>query len=198
MVWNKVKKQLEEFITPSLIGIVEYRPSGYRYTKEKAANCYLTVNKVEVFNSKVTSSGITWYENEQEIKNDDEIHIKVSQEDVDKIKAKSGNKIPEDRLEVIAKGHKKSQVVKDIFIAQQQLSKIDFQKMANTYLTSSVEKCLESDDIILNVLAIIDRRVGKKRLVKMRDEMGLKHPVVKYFYDLRINTKAGIYEHIKE
>lgn len=191
MVWNKVKKQLEEFITPALVGIVEYRASGYRYTKEKPANCYLTVNKVEILNSKLNSSGITWYENEQDVKNDESIYISVTQEEIEAVRAKSGNKIPEDRLEIIAKGHKRSQVAKDILVAQQQLSKVDFQKMANTYLTSSVEKCLDSDDIILNVLAIIDRRVGKKRLLKMRDVMRLKHPAVRYCYDLRLNTKGS-------
>lgn len=189
MVWNKVKQQLEGFITPSLQGIVEYRASGYRYTQEKNANCYITVNKVEVFNSKESELGITWYQNEQEIKNDKSIHLYVTEKDIDLVRQQSANKIPEDRLEVIAKGHKLSQYAREVLSAQQDLSKTDFQKMGNMFLTTSIDDCLESDDIILNVLAIIDRRVGKKRLQKMKDIIAMKHPVVNYFYNLRLQTK---------
>jgi len=188
MVWNKVRQQLEGFITPSLEGIVEYRASGYRYTKEKAANCYLTANKIEVLNMGETKSGITWYQTEQEIKNDKSINLYVSEREIDVIRQKSGNKIPEERLQGIAKGHKLSQYAKDVLNAQQQLPKTDFQKMGNTFLTTSIDNCLESEDIILNVLAIIDRRVGKKRLQKMKDIMIMKHPVVRYFYELRLKT----------
>lgn len=190
MVWNKVKQQLEGFITPNLVGIVEYRASGYRYVKDKGANCYLTVNKIEVFNFNDTNSNITWYQSEQDVKNDDSIRVTLSESDIEDVRAKSNNKIPEERLAIIARGHKLSQVSKDVLKAQQQLYKLDFQKVANTFLTSSVDKCLESDDILLNVLAIIDRRVGKKRLQKMRDIMDAKHPVVQYFYHLRLDSKA--------
>jgi len=190
MVWNKVKQQLEGFITPNLVGIVEYRASGYRYVKDKPANCYLTVNKVEVFNYNETTLNMTWYQSEQDVKNDASIQIYVSEEDVDQVRTSSSHKIPEERLAIIAKGHKSSQVAKDILKSQQDLYKMDFQKVSNTFLTSSIDHCLESDDIILNVLAIIDRRVGKKRLIKMKDIILCKHPVVQYFYHLRLNAKA--------
>lgn len=188
MVWNKVKQQLETFITPSLVGVVEYRASGYRYSKEKAANCYLTVNKVEVFNQKDCQAGISWYQTEQDVKNDERVNIYVTAEEIDEVRQKSGNKIPEERLEVIAKGHKLNRYAKEVLHAQQELYKTDFQKASNGFLTTSIDLCLESDDIILNVLAIIDRRVGKKRLTKMADIMKMKHPVVQYFYELRLNS----------
>lgn len=186
MVWNKVKQQLEDFITPSLQGIVEYRASGYRYTQDKGANCYITVNKVEIFNSSEGKSGIRWYQTEQEIKNDESIIINVKASDIDVIRQKSANKIPEERLEIIARSHKLNQYAKEVLGAQQQLSKTDFQKKGNQFLTTSIDICLQSDDIILNVLAIIDRRVGKKRLQKMKDIIAMKHPVVQYFYHLRV------------
>ena len=69
---------------------------------------------------------------EQEIKNDKSINLYVSKSDIDVIRQQSGNKIPEERLEVIAKGHKLSKYAKDVLNSQQQLPKIDFQKM-NAY-----------------------------------------------------------------
>jgi hypothetical protein len=186
MVWNKMKLKLEGFLSPALSGIVEYRASGYRYTTKKAANCYLTVNKIEIFNMNDLSTDIRWYQTEQEFKKDDSLMLSISDDELDVIRKKSGDKIPEERLEVIAKGHKLSQYAKDALLAQSNLCKTDFQLKANLFLTSSIDKSLESDDIIFNVLAIIDRRVGKKRLINMKNIMQMKHPIVRYFYELRL------------
>ncbi|WP_456238467.1 hypothetical protein [Paenibacillus riograndensis] len=49
----------------------------------------------------------------------------------------------------------------------------------------SVDKKRKSNDIVLNILALVDKRVGKKRILSMSAKMKLKHPVVQYFYELR-------------
>ncbi len=187
MAWNKVKKQLESFISPSVKDCVEYNPTGYRYVPSKPTQNYITVNKLEVFNMTATNTGIKWYQTELDIKNDTEIRISITEEDIEKVRQQSMGKIPEERLAIIAKGHKASVLCKNIMEAQQQLIKSDFQKTVNIFLTESIEKSLESDDILLNIFGIIDRRVGKKRLQKMRDIVMMKHPVVRYFYQLRLN-----------
>ena len=127
MVWNKVKQQMESFLSPSLEGIVEYRASGYRYTSDKAANCYLTVNKIEVFNMKDSTTGISWYQTEQDVKKDEKLLLFVTQEEIEEVRKKSGDKIPEERLQVIAKGHKLTKYAKDVLAAQTNMAKTDFQ-----------------------------------------------------------------------
>ncbi|MNW71141.1 hypothetical protein D3C74_508150 [compost metagenome] len=57
--------------------------------------------------------------------------------------------------------------------------------VANKFLTTPIEDSLESKDLVLNILALLDRRVGKKRILSMSEMMQLKHPVVQYFYELR-------------
>ena len=69
--------------------------------------------------------------------------------------------------------------------AQAALCKSDFYSAANLFLSETIEKSLESKDILLNIFALIDRRVGKKRLLNMNEKMKLKHPIVQYFYALR-------------
>lgn len=191
MVWNKMKRQLEGFLTPSLVGKIEYRASGYRYTKNKPSHCFITIDKVEAFSMTEVSLGIPWYQTEQEIKSDTKIILPMTKEDIDVVREKSGNKIPEERLKIVTASHKMATYAKEVLLAQQQMQKTDFQKIANTFLTTPVEVSLASDEILLNVLAIIDRRVGKKRLQNMRDFIALKHPVVQYFYHLRMNTKIN-------
>ncbi len=186
MVWNKTKQQLEGFLTPSLVGIVDYKASAYKYRADKSGNCYITVRKKEVLNVKDASASIDWYQTEQEIKGADALRIHVTKEDIEVVRQKSGGKIPEDRLELIAQRYKLSQYAKDVLEAQSNLYQSDFQKTANLFLTTSIDKCLESDDIILNILAIIDRRVGKKRLENLDFKMQMKHSAVQYFYHLRL------------
>ena len=185
MNWNKLRQQLDSFLTPKLAGRVEYRASGYRYSPDKKMQCYMTVDKKEVFNMKDNTTNIPWYQTEQEIKSDTNFEIFITPEDIEKVKKELGDKVPEERLAIIARNNKLTQYSKDVLKTQVTLLKTDFKNAASDFLSKPIEKCLESDDIILNVLAIVDRRVGKKRLIGMENEMRMKHPVVRYFYDLR-------------
>mgnify|MGYP003571713958 CR=1 FL=1 len=183
MNWNKLRKQLEGFINPSLEKRIEYLASGYRFRNDKKTQALITVDKQEIFN--MNKGIIKWYDNEQEIIKDDALLVFVTSEDLEMTRKAMGDGVPEERLQVIARKNKKSTYAKKIMNAQNNLLKSDFKVLANEFLSGSVDECLKSDDIILNILAIIDRRVGKKRLKSMEREMNLKHPIVQYFYDLR-------------
>jgi len=190
MAWSKVKQQLESFICPVLVGRVEYRATSYRYIKDKAGQCYITVDKKEVFNMSDVTTTIRWYQTEQEIKNDPNIRIPLTKEDIETVRKDTSGKVPEERLAVIATDRKISVYAKEILTAQAVLSKSDFYCAANTFLSNSIDECLLSNDILLNVFALVDRRVGKKRLLNIEDTVKLKHPIVQYFYELRRSTQG--------
>jgi len=185
MVWNKLKQQLESFLSPSLKTKLSYLASGYRYLPDKPMHNFIVIDKKEIFNMKDKSTNVIWYQTEQDVKNDDSIIIEVSVDEIEAIRKASNNKIPDERLAIIARDRKIATLAKDLLSAQQNLVKTDFQKVATRFLSDSIEHSLDSDDILLNVLAIIDRRVGKKRLQSMNKEMKMKHPIVQYFYQLR-------------
>lgn len=180
-----MKQQLEGFHCQSLVNRVAYSASGYRYLPDKIGRCYITVDKKEILNFSNTTGQIRWYQTEQEIKNDPYIQISISEEDIERVKKETGGKVPEERLVVIAKNHKLSDYSKEMMDAQTMLCKSDFYAVANTFLSSSIEESLESKNILLNIFALLDRRVGKKRLQDMRETMKMKHPIVQYFYELR-------------
>lgn len=184
--WSKVKQQLESFLCPELIGTIEYRASSYRYVADKAGQCYMAVNKKEIFSMNDMKFGIRWFQNEQEIIKDPEFRIYISEEEIQEYMEKPEYKnVPADRIPNIIRKRKVSEVAKKIMESQTNLAKSDFFSVANTFLTSSVDTSLNSDDIMLNILAIVDRRIGKNRLKKMKSYIELKHPVVQYFYNLR-------------
>jgi hypothetical protein len=110
----------------------------------------------------------------------------VSEEDIESARKGSGGIIPEERLAVIARNRKISICAKEMMSAQAILSKSNFYTRANNFLSGSIEDCLESRDILMNIFALVDRRVGKKRLLNMKEKMKTKHPIVQYFYELRM------------
>ncbi|MCY9763600.1 hypothetical protein M5X06_27710 [Paenibacillus alvei] len=187
MSWSKLKQQLESFLCPALHGRVEYRATSYRYLPDKAGICYISVDKKNVFNMSDKTSLIKWYQTEQEIKNDSDIQIPISNEEIEAVR-KDTKGAPEDRLIVIARSRKMSGYAKELLSAQSSLSKSNFIVAASKFLSISIEESIESDDILLNILALVDRRVGKKRILNMTEKMKVKHPIVQYFYELRRST----------
>lgn len=188
MGWSKLKKILESFLCPALYGRVEYRATSYRYLPDKAGHCYIAVDKKNVLNMSDITTLIRWYKTELEIKNDSDIQIPISNEEMEAVSTDTKGIVPEDRLKVIARNRKITEHAKELWSAQSALSKSNFTVKANKFLSMSIEESIESNDILLNILALVDRRVGKKRILNLTEKMKLKHPIVQYFYELRLST----------
>jgi hypothetical protein len=188
MVWSKLKQNLENFLCPELVGRVEYRATSYHYLPDKLGRCYITVDKKEVLNMSDTNALIRCYQTEQEIKNNPHIDIPITEEDINEVRRDSFNQIPEDRLKVVARNRKISTYAKELLEAQAILLRSDFYDAAKRFLTMPIDDCLKSNEILLNIFALVDRRVGKRRLMNLEEQMSLKHPIVQYFYKLRIDS----------
>lgn len=188
MSWSKLKQQLESFLSPALSGRFEYSATSYRYLPDKAGTCYIAVDKKNVLNMSNPTTLIKWYQSELEIKNDPDLQVPINHEEIEAIRKDTKGLVPEDRLQVIARSRKITEHAKVLWSAQSSLSKSNFTATANKFLSTSIEESLESNDIILNILALVDRRVGKKRILNMAEQMKLKHPSVRYFYELRFST----------
>ncbi|MEC0090713.1 SF0329 family protein [Paenibacillus macquariensis] len=188
MSWSKLKQQLESFLSPALNGRVEYTATSYRYLPDKAGICYIAVDKKNVLNMRDITTLIRWYQTDLEIKNDSDIQIPINNEEIDAVRQDTKGTVPEDRLIVIARSRKISVYAKELLSAQSSLCKSNFNVVATKYLSTSIEDSLESNDILLNILALVDRRVGKKRIINMTEKMKMKHPIVQYFYELRVST----------
>lgn len=188
MTWSKLKQNLEGFLCPALYGRVEYRATSYRYLPDKAGHCYIAVDNKNILNMSDTTNLIRWYQTELEIKNDSDIQIPINDEEIEAVRKDTKGTVPEDRLILIARNRKKSEYAKELLSAQSSLSKSNFIVIANKFLSISIGESIESNDILLNILALVDRRAGKKRILNMAEKMKLKHPAVQYFYELRVST----------
>ncbi len=131
------------------------------------------------------TNDIRWYQLEIEIKNDPVVYIPIRPDDIEAVRKSAKEPIPEDRLKIMAQSRKASKHPRELMAA---LTKSCFTAMANKFLTMPIENSLASRDILLNVLTLLDRRVGKKRIMNMSDSVRLKHSIVQYFYELRCSS----------
>ncbi|MEC2074863.1 hypothetical protein [Metabacillus fastidiosus] len=61
----------------------------------------------------------------------------------------------------------------------------DFFDAVEQYFHLPIEKTLKSDDMVIKILSLIDRRVGKRTLHRMRESIQNEQEIIQYFYNLR-------------
>ncbi|MDE5577201.1 MAG: hypothetical protein K2J11_07425, partial [Oscillospiraceae bacterium] len=61
----------------------------------------------------------------------------------------------------------------------------------------SIEKSLASENLLIKILALLDRRVGKRRLEKMKAEMEAEPSVIRMFYTIRVDAEGNRLTRIK-
>ena len=63
-----------------------------------------------------------------------------------------------------------------------------FYSAFNEFDNQSIEKSLESDDLIVRIFAVLDKRVGKRRLGRL-DEMTKDDGIFRLFLDIRLRAE---------
>lgn len=53
----------------------------------------------------------------------------------------------------------------------------------------SIEQSLDSDNLLVKIFAILDRRTGKRRLVKMKEQIDREPRIIQFFYFVRIEAE---------
>ena len=187
MKWSKAKKMMEEKLAPSLKGQVAYTVSSYRFAHDKSGRSNLMVDGVDIFNISKASQ-ISWYLSVQEARKDLLVELTVSEEEAKVVRQQ---KIPEERVMLVASQRKQAIWADVVYMAQSELFKTEFTKEAERFLSSPLEQALESEEILMNIFALIDRRLGKKRLLNLQNNIKMKHPAVQFFYQIRLNSEIS-------
>ena len=68
-----------------------------------------------------------------------------------------------------------------------EFSKFDLSNCCYAFLEMSIEEGLNHESPIINMLSVLDKRLGKRRLLKLNDQN--LHPLVKYFLNLRLEAE---------
>lgn len=167
--WSKIKKKLESFICDSLKGRVQFTVLNYRKAHDQTGRAFITVDKKEVLNMCTLSANNALYRKEQEILSQQNI-------DYDVYNGQHNQAIQTQAHEAI--------------MAEGIFAQYDFFDAVETYLNLPIEQALTSDNVLIKILSIIDRRVGKRTLEKMKESMNQEKGIVQYFYRLRCEVEG--------
>ena len=69
----------------------------------------------------------------------------------------------------------------------------DFINSLTIYLKTDIATSLQADNYLLRVFAYMDRRVGKRKLIKIKDEVAMLPKWVKQFYRIRCEADGIVF-----
>ncbi|MBY0099393.1 SF0329 family protein [Mesobacillus maritimus] len=166
--WSKAKKQLKSYICESLRMRVDFHIINYRKAHDQLGRAVITVDKVE----KVSMCTIT--AERAEYARETKIRVENDHFNFDDI---TMNRDIQDQAH--------EQLKTEGIYAQ-----YDFFTALEIYFNSSIEELLQSTDHLIKILTLLDRRVGKRTLLKMKETMILEPKIVQDFYQLRCDAEG--------
>lgn len=172
-VWSKIKKQLESYTCDQLKGRVEFHVANYRRAHDNAGRAYIVVDKDEVFNMCTLKRNISLYNKEKQIFREHDFDIEPY--DFENYTS-----------EQWALHHKNYDLIeKDSVFSQD-----DFFSAVYLFLNTSIEDNLKSENPIVKIFCLIDRRLGKRTLISMKDSISKELKIVQFFYKLRCDVEG--------
>lgn len=161
--WSNLKKQMEDLLCDSLKGKITYFYT--RYHKERGSFGRATINldrsEIIAFSWDI-GIDIQW---------DDE--YKACMENTDIEQTIIHNKLMSEK-----------------WMQEGTFCHHDFLEAVTKYLKTDVVASLNSDNYILRVFAYMDRRIGRRTLLKIKDEVEALPEWVKQFYRIRCEAEG--------
>ncbi|MBU2714339.1 SF0329 family protein [Zooshikella harenae] len=159
MQWSKRKKKVEEFFSESVKGRVELRSTHYRGTHDEEGRGYITFDKTEIWSMCTLSFYSIEYERIEEI---------VEREDITPYEAQ---KIAHEEL-----------------ASEGKFNQYTYYSSLDEYCNNSIEESIESENLLMRCLAMLDARLGKRRLRAL--DLSKESQKVLAFYKIRCECEG--------
>jgi len=86
--------------------------------------------------------------------------------------------------------NRKWHAMDDVALEHGIFDEYSFYKAFSEFDNQSIEESLTSDDYLVRIFAILDRRVGKRRLVAMKEQMRMEPIDFQIFYGIRMEAEG--------
>lgn len=165
MVWSKLKQNIENNFCGSLVKRLKLYTTTYgsNYDLQDLYNRgWITVDGIEVVNFSTP-----------------EVFFRYTRD----LNATTPTKYPANTI-------KKEYVHRtpNCLTEKGEFSKYDLTYCCSAFLSMSIEDAMEHESPIIQMLAVVDKRLGKRRLTVLNEKE--LHPLVRYFLDLRLDAKG--------
>lgn len=172
--WGWLKKQLESLLCDALRGRISYFYTAYRKVHDAYGRASISFDKKEIF----TCDWIATYYREKDL-------------------CEQYEKMPPhpSALEDYEASHRawleaREILTKEKWMPEGTLCETDFTAAASAYLNTDIADALRSENYLFRVFAFMDKRVGKRTLLKIREEADALPEWVRKFYVLRCEAEG--------
>ena len=172
--WSNLRKQMKDLLCDSLKDKIDYFYTSYHSVHNSYGRASINHKKKELV-AFSWDIGYSQWGDEYKILNEENANAKT---------LGSWRAVAERQKEI------EKDLMIEKWMPECKLCDADFIDAITTYLNTDVSTSLNSDNYLLRVFAYMDRRVGKRTLVKIKDEVGSLPEWVKEFYYLRCEAEG--------
>lgn len=159
--WSKIKKKLDSMLCPALSGRITYHVTQYTDAHDDHGKAVIRVDGNDIFIASDLGVKDSRFMGTDEMQNlYADVYCEGYQEQVEYLEAHG------------------------IY------EEYGFFREVFGFLRRPLHESLSSASILRNILALLDRRTGKRTLKKIQDAMENRHAAVQYFYRLRCQAEG--------
>lgn len=174
--WSGLKKELEEeFLCESLRGRVHYFLTHYRYAHDDYGRFCVRVDKNEYAKANPFAYYVKGYY-KLECRTKVELDVPDREWTGDGYLYEEENKVIEDKFI-------------EMSINNGDFDICDVTEAIREYKGLPIEKSIASENPIIRMFAIMDRRIGKRTLRKLADQVDIQPEWLQFFYKLRLDSE---------
>ena len=175
--WSNLKKQMHDLLCDSLKDKISYFYTSYHEVHNAYGRATINYNKKEI-------AAFTWLEQYEQSRD-----IQTQYRKMDNVPSM----LVDYQGAVQAYRTANTIVAKEKWMPHCTLCEWDFIHAITVYLKTDIIAALHSDNYLLRVFAYMDRRVGKRTLFKIKDEVEKLPEWVKQFYELRCEAEGIVF-----
>ncbi|SHJ87919.1 hypothetical protein SAMN02745248_01208 [Hathewaya proteolytica DSM 3090] len=178
--WSGVRRRLEqELLAESLRGRVRYFMTKYPAANDDEARFSILIDNKEMFNSNVFTFWPMYIQSSEAAKK--ELNTPERQWNGKHMEFDSENKEVE-------------QTVEDELLYKGIFPVYAFTNALREYFNQGIEKSICSENPLIRILAVLDRRVGKRTIERVSKNFSAELEWVQPFYKLRLEAENVEYE----
>ena len=173
--WGHLRKQMNELLCTELKDKITYFYTSYHRVHNAYGRATISYNNKEIV-------AFSWDNNYSQVQDIKEQYAKI-----DYVPSIIRGDSYEDCLNAFELA--RDNAAKEKWMPECILCEGDFIQSVSLYLNTDIASSLHSDNYLLRVFAYMDRRVGKRTLLKIKDEIEELPEWVKQFYIIRCEAE---------
>ena len=186
MQWSKTKSTIESFLCKKLKGRIKVHATVYRKFHDRPSRVWITLDKKEIVSASDISYAVKYEKVYQQMKKEvDQQEIPYNENWEVMFNSKEYQKLEE-----------LSDDAEKLMMNQNMFESYHIYQAFMRYSTLSIEEAIHSENVLIRAYAMLDRRLGKRRLTEL-DLTEDTHPLIADFYKIRCDVEGIQYKEVQ-